>query len=360
MTAGVGRDNRPMSWIPLPLLRARSVLAGLCAAAVLPCAAQQSPPPQPVPLTAVKAERPFSAPAPLAEVLRYKMQSPLVRELQIRLRHAKFLAQYDAHERFDGRTREALRKFQQDKGLPVTGELDQASWNALRTVSHQPTAAELNNTDVGPWFTNPGQRGFVLELQHRLRQAGHYSGPLDGQLSGATKAAVAALRQSLGLPASEVIDERTWAQLLKKTRGPRYAQLFAAPPVSDSTQILDPRCQQGKVVCISRAQKKMSLVQDGRILFTRAARFARPGWESPEGEYRIWYMNRDQISTIFGERTPMPYAIFYDGNVAIHFSDDFDLLGYASGSHGCSQLRDYQVAMWLYEQVKVGDKVVVY
>lgn len=306
------------------------------------------------------ATRPFSAPAPLAQELRHKMQAPLVRELQIRLRHAKYLAQYDAHERFDGRTREALRKFQKDHALPVTGVLDQGSWNALRAVSHEPTAAELDNSDVGPWFVNPGQLGYVLELQHRLRQTGHYSGPLDGALSPATRTAIAAFRTSVGLPASTVMDERTWARLLPRSRSPRYAQLFNAPPESDETQILDPRCEQGKVVCISRAQKKMSLVVDGRILFTRAARFARPGWESPEGAYRIWYMNRDTISTIFGERTPMPYAIFYDGNVAIHFSDDFDQIGYEGGSHGCSQLRDYQVAHWLYEQVKVGDKVVVY
>lgn len=71
-------------------------------------------------------------------------------------------------------------------------------------------------------------------------------------------------------------------------------------------------------------------------------------------------MNKDTVSAIFGERTPMPYAIFYDGNVAIHFSDDFADNGYASGSHGCSQIRDYQAAKWLYEQVKVGDRVVVY
>jgi hypothetical protein len=104
-------------------------------------------------------------------------------------------------------------------------------------------------------------------------------------------------------------------------------------------------------------QKKMSLEVDGRALFTRETRFARPGWESPEGEFRIWHMNSD---TIFGERTPMPCAIFYQGNVAIHYSDDFNQVGYEGGSHGCSQLKDYQVAKWLYEQVKVGDKVVVY
>ena len=41
-------------------------------------------------------------------------------------------------------------------------------------------------------------------------------------------------------------------------------------------------------------------------------------------------------------------------------SQDFADKGYGGGSHGCSQLRDYQVAKWLYEQVKVGDRVVVY
>ena len=104
----------------------------------------------------------------------------------------------------------------------------------------------------------------------------------------------------------------------------------------------------------------MSLVVDGQIQFTRPARFARPGYESPVGEFRVWYMNNETVSSIFGERTPMPYAIFYNGDAAIHFSDDFADNGYASGSHGCSQLKDYQVAKWLYEQMQVGDRIVVY
>ena len=104
----------------------------------------------------------------------------------------------------------------------------------------------------------------------------------------------------------------------------------------------------------------MSYVVDGKVHFTREARFSMPGWDSPVGDFRIWYMNSDTVSKIFGERTPMPYAIFYQGNVAIHYSQDFADKGYESGSHGCSQLRDYQVAKWLYEQLKVGDRVVVY
>jgi hypothetical protein len=138
-------------------------------------------------------------------------------------------------------------------------------------------------------------------------------------LNAATRQAVSAWRVKAGLPASEVMDERAWARLIAATRNPRYAQLFSAPPASTLTQQLDPRCATGRVVCISKAQKKMSYVVDGQIQFTREARFSRPGWDSPLGEFRIWYKNNDTVSKIFGERTPMPYALFYTGNVAIHF-----------------------------------------
>ncbi len=325
-----------------------------------------------IPCTALAAALVADAPAisalapeaaallPQARTLRYRMRSPRVRELQVRLRQAKFLAVYDVDDRFDGRTREAVLKFQREVGLRATGVVDATTWQALAAHSRPPTAAELANVDIGPWFTSPTQPGFVKELQHRLKQVGIYEGPLDGRFDAATQQAVAAWRTRIGLPASEVMDERGWAPLIRRTRNPRYAELFDAPPTSSLSQELDPRCAKGRVVCISKRELKMSFVVDGQVRFTREARFARPGWESPEGEFRIWYMNRDTVSKIFGERTPMPYAIFYDGNVAIHFSQDFADKGYDSGSHGCSQLRDYQVAKWLYEQVKVGDRVVVY
>jgi hypothetical protein len=238
--------------------------------------------------------------------------------------------------------------------------VDPPTWNALLARSPAPTEAELNNTDIGAWFAGTNEPGYVKELQHRLRQVGVYQGVVDGRFDAATRQGVEAWRSRTGLPASEVMDERSWAQLIRQTRNPRYADLFDVAPASTLTQELDPRCAAGRVVCISKQQRRMSYVVDGKVHFTREARFARPGWESPEGEFRVWYKNSDTVSKIFGERTPMPYAIFYQGNVAIHYSQDFADKGYESGSHGCSQLRDYQVAKWLYEQVKVGDRIVVY
>ncbi len=298
---------------------------------------------------------------PLTQELRYRVQSPQVRELQVRLRLAKYLALYDVDDRFGMVTREAVVKFQRDNGLRATGVVNPQTWDALVARTRAPTEAELNNTDVGSWFVAPEQAGYMMELQHRLRQVALYRGAVDGAFNANTRRAIEAWRAHIGLPVSEVMDERTWTPLIRRTRNPRYADLFGgAPPASTLVQELDPRCKAGKVVCVSKAQRKMSYVVDGKVHFTREARFAMPGWEGPDGEFRIWHMNSDTVSKIFGERTPMPYAIFYQGNVAIHYSQDFADKGYEGGSHGCSQLRDYQVAKWLYEQLKVGDRVVVY
>lgn len=306
------------------------------------------------------APRAVGASGPLVQELRYRVQSPQVRELQVRLRLAKYLALYDVDDRFGMITREAVVKFQRDNGLSATGIVNQQTWSVLLARTRAPSEAELNNTDIGSWFVAPEQTGYMMELQHRLRQVGLYQGAVDGAFNATTRRAIEAWRSRIGLPVSEVMDERTWTPLIRRTRTPRYADLFDAPPASTLAQALDPRCAAGKVVCVSKKQQKMSYVVDGKVHFTREARFAMPGWDGPDGEFRIWYMNSDTVSKIFGERTPMPYAIFYDGNVAIHYSQDFADKGYAGGSHGCSQLRDYQVAKWLYEQLKVGDKVVVY
>ena len=51
------------------------------------------------------------------------------------------------------------------------------------------------------------------------------------------------------------MDERTWVPLIGRTRNPRYADLFDAPPASTLTQELHPRCAAGKVVCVSKNQR---------------------------------------------------------------------------------------------------------
>ncbi len=288
------------------------------------------------------------------------MSGTQVRALQVRLRHAHDLALLDVTDRFGMKTQAAVKRFQQDQGLPVTGKVDQATWDALLAKTPAPTKAELANRNVGPWFTSPEQTVYIKEVQHRLRQLGLYHGDIDGNLDKATKHAIRAYRVSENLPPSDVMDERAWSRLVKATYNPSYSQLFDAPPRNTLTQKLDPRCLTGRVICISKEQDRLSYVVDGKIKLTREAQFARKGYESPEGEFKVWYRNWNEVSRLFGQRIPMPYSLFYSDNVAVHYSDDFFRDGYGVGSHGCTQLYDYKAAKWLYQHVRVGDRVIVY
>lgn len=56
----------------------------------------------------------------------------------------------------------------------------------------------------------------------------------------------------------------------------------------------------------------------------------------------------------------MPYAMFFSGGQAVHYSADFAARGYTGASHGCVNVRDRAGIAALFDTVKKGTKVVVY
>jgi lipoprotein-anchoring transpeptidase ErfK/SrfK len=56
----------------------------------------------------------------------------------------------------------------------------------------------------------------------------------------------------------------------------------------------------------------------------------------------------------------MPYAMFFSGGQAVHYSPDFAARGYNGASHGCVNVRNLAGIQSLFAQARVGDKVIVY
>ena len=56
----------------------------------------------------------------------------------------------------------------------------------------------------------------------------------------------------------------------------------------------------------------------------------------------------------------MPYAMFFSGGQAVHYSPDFAARGYSGASHGCVNVRNLVGIQSLFAQARVGDKVIVY
>jgi hypothetical protein len=52
--------------------------------------------------------------------------------------------------------------------------------------------------------------------------------------------------------------------------------------------------------------------------------------------------------------------MFFSGGQAVHYSPDFAATGYNGASHGCVNVRDYAGIAALFDEVALGDQVVVY
>ena len=121
---------------------------------------------------------------------------------------------------------------------------------------------------------------------------------------------------------------------------------------------LDDRCLQGRVVCISKAQRKLALVVDGKIQMQMDVRFGSELTPTRNGVFSVGWKSRNHVSSIY--KTPMPYALFFSGGQAVHYSSDFAARGYNGSSHGCVNVRDKKKVAALFDSVSEGDKVVVY
>ncbi|MEV5998440.1 L,D-transpeptidase family protein [Streptomyces griseomycini] len=204
---------------------------------------------------------------------------------------------------------------------------------------------------------SPGDSGRdVRELQARLRQAAWlFHGPT-GTYDELTEKAVRGFQGKRGLPRTGRIDTVTWQRLLGMTREPGKWELYlmGGQPVDAP----DARCRTGRVLCISKSSRTLRWMVDGRTVSTMAVRFGSEYTPTREGVFHVYWKSRHHVSTLYD--SPMPYAMFFSGGQAVHFSADFAARGYAGSSHGCVNVRDEAAIARLYAQVRNGDKVVVH
>ncbi|UUU31342.1 L,D-transpeptidase family protein [Streptomyces sp. CA-210063] len=232
------------------------------------------------------------------------------------------------------------------------GDREQSPTTAPPSVSPTPTPT------VAPkvlWAE--GDEGLdVRELQARLRQvAWLFAGPT-GTYDDLTVRAVRGFQGKRGLPRTGKTDSVTWARLLNMTHEPGQWDLYAygGQPAASP----DPRCLTGRVLCISKTSRTLRWMVDGRTLTTVEVRFGSEGTPTREGVFSVYFKSRDHWSTLYD--TPMPYAMFFSGGQAVHYSSDFAARGYYGASHGCVNVRDEAKIAQLFGQVRNGDKVVVY
>ena len=202
----------------------------------------------------------------------------------------------------------------------------------------------------------PGDKGAaVRDLQARLKQIAWFFGDVTGNYGEVTTEAVRGFQAKRGLPVTGKVDVRTMGRLRAMTSEPTRQELFNLGNVPGA---LDARCRVGRVLCVDKTSQTLRWVVDGKVQITVDVRFGSSATPTREGAFSVHYKSRDHWSKLYD--TSMPFAMFFSGGQAVHYSPDFAAVGYSGASHGCVNVRDYEAVAWLYDQVDVGDTVIVY
>lgn len=249
---------------------------------------------------------------------------------------------------YDKRTQDAVALVQKgNKFKWVTG------WATPETVTAINAAVTRAQKQVMPAGQHiPGMYGVgVLNIQKALIALGYLPSTYNnGWYDLRTKQAVSAFQWAAKLPTSGDATPAT-LKALNAAVAKRNAEIKARK--------LDSRCMTGRAICIDKTARKVHWVVNGKVLKTLDARFARPGYSTPTGAYKVQRKIYLDISRAYNNAR-MPFSIYYQGGRAVHYSYGFAAEGYNGGSHGCVNLRDWAGAEWLYNQSRVGDKVIIY
>ncbi|MFE6647143.1 peptidoglycan-binding protein [Nocardioides sp. NPDC057772] len=224
--------------------------------------------------------------------------------------------------------------------------------------SAKPKPESKPSPTSGPRLFGKGDSGDdVRHLQARLKQIGWFNAGVTGFYGDVTTEAVSGFQAKRGIAVTGFVDQTTLDRLHAMTREPTEDELTNAPPPVPEGE-LDPRCLTGRVMCIDKSTSVLRWVVGGTVQMSLEVRFGSQELPTREGRFSVFAKSRDHVSSIY--KTPMPFAMFFSGGQAVHYSPDFAANGYNGASHGCVNVRDYGAITSLYDQVNIGDGVVVY
>lgn len=192
----------------------------------------------------------------------------------------------------------------------------------------------------------------------RLRQLVWYSGVITGTYDAQTVSGVRGFQDKRGFPVTGEVDQRTLDKLVAMTRTPTANEKNNVIAPVTASGAIDPRCMTGHVLCIDKSTRKLRWMVDGQAVRVFDVRFGSELTPTREGSFTVFEKSRNHVSTIY--HTAMPFAMFFSGGQAVHYSSDFAARGYNGSSHGCVNVRDYNGIAWLFDQVSIGTPVIVY
>ena len=105
---------------------------------------------------------------------------------------------------------------------------------------------------------------------------------------------------------------------------------------------------------VELSTQTMTVSEGGRVKYRWKVSTARPGKVTPTGSWTAKWLSRHHRSSRYNN-APMPYSIFYNGNYAVHGTDQIKRLGRPASS-GCIRLHPDNAAVLFSMAKRAGLK----
>lgn len=142
-----------------------------------------------------------------------------VKRLQMALQNNRY---FDQNAKIDGifgaKTEQALKQFQADRDLEITGTTTPDTWVFLLGLPPRETVVrDLPILRLGDGLQYPTLLEEVKTLQHALQREGFLDrdSPIDGHFDTTTQDAVKAFQRSATLVSDGIVGQETWSSLLR-------------------------------------------------------------------------------------------------------------------------------------------------
>ncbi|MFC1666420.1 peptidoglycan-binding protein [Candidatus Omnitrophota bacterium] len=149
--------------------------------------------------------------------------SPRVEEIQVVLNALGYdIGNTDG--RMGQKTREAIREFQESRGLKSIGYIDTLTWREIEDIRRLQEDQELEKSYTikvrSPYLKEEDAPRIQLgvaarDIQRALKKAGFDSGAIDGKMGPRTQQAVKEFQKTKGLVPDGKVGPKTWAELGK-------------------------------------------------------------------------------------------------------------------------------------------------
>lgn len=187
-------------------------------------------------LERLKQKEEGSSPSPSA-ALTVGARGDDVRELQQQLKQLGYFTYSDITGYYGVLTADAIRRFQRDNGLPVTGAVDNQTAARLASAvkAKTPPPAPIERERLAVRLSIGALGEDVKRIQTKLKELGYFWTDITGYYGTATADAVRRFQQAAQLPATGIVDGETYERLIGQAPA---AKLDVIELIADAAELL--------------------------------------------------------------------------------------------------------------------------